>query len=143
MAILDAFKKKKDKKQEPKELGDVKIKKKEAEKEEKLEKIKTIGGVKKKEFSELAARVLKSPHITEKAMSAEKENKYIFKVNPNANKSEIKKAVQELYGVKVENVNIINIPRKKRRVGRTEGFKPGYKKAVVEVREGEKIEMGI
>ena len=68
-------------------------------------------------------------------------NKYVFKVSPRANKNEVKKAIEEVYGVKVEKINNINIPRKKRVRGRTEGWKPGYKKAVVTLKEGDKIDL--
>lgn len=97
----------------------------------------------KKDFSYAAYKVLKSPHVTEKAVSLGAQNKYVFKIRPDANGAEARKAIQELYGVKVENVNIIKIPRKKRKVGRSEGFKPGYKKIIVTLREGEKIETGV
>ncbi len=97
----------------------------------------------KKEFSHAAYRFLKSPHITEKAVSLGAQNKYVFKISPEANGVEAKKAIQELYGVRVENVNIIKIPRKKRRVGKSEGFKPGFKKIIVTLKEGDKIESGI
>lgn len=119
---------------------------------EKEEKPKIAEKVSKKEFSKAARpagsrglsfgayRVLKSPHLTEKATNLASQNKYIFKVMPKANKVEIKKAIQDLYGVKVRDVNLINIPKKRRRLGKTEGFRPGYKKAVVTLAEGEKIE---
>jgi len=90
----------------------------------------------------LAWKVLAEPHITEKATYLEKDNKYVFKVFVKANKTEIKKAVESLYGVNVEKVAIINIPRKKRRAGRQrEGWRKGYKKAVVEIQKGQKIEI--
>ncbi|KPJ55009.1 hypothetical protein AMJ47_02440 [Parcubacteria bacterium DG_72] len=90
----------------------------------------------------MAWKVLAEPHITEKATYLEKDNKYVFKVFVKANKTEIKKAVESLYGVNVEKVAIINIPRKKRRAGRQrEGWRKGYKKAVVEIQKGQKIEI--
>lgn len=139
MALLDVFKtkpaKSDKKKTEKKVSDDVKVEKKE---EIKIEKSAQI----KKEFSQIAVKILKAPHVTEKAMSLNQENKYIFKVSDEANKPEVKKAIQELYGVKVVDVNIINIPRKKRRLGRSEGFKSGFKKAIVTLKQGEKIETG-
>lgn len=87
------------------------------------------------------SKLILTPQITEKATDLKAQDKYIFKVARIANKSQIKKAVQALYGVKVISVNIINIHRKSRRIGRTSGFKPGYKKAVVTLAKGEKIEM--
>lgn len=97
----------------------------------------------KKEFSHAAYRFLRSPHITEKAVGLGAQNKYVFRVNPETGGVEAKKAIQELYGVRVENVNIIKIPRKKRRVGKSEGFKPGFKKVIVTLKEGDKIESGV
>ena len=72
-------------------------------------------------------------------------NKYVFKVSFDANKTEIKKAIEKMYNVKVEKVNIIHIPGKKRRLGRIEGWrkglKRGFKKAIVTLRKGDKIEV--
>ena len=68
-------------------------------------------------------------------------NKYVFKVYPNANKIEIKKAIEGVYGVDVLSVNVIKIPKKKRRLGKVQGFKAGYSKAVVKIRDGQKIEI--
>jgi len=89
--------------------------------------------------------ILQEPHITEKATDLVKQRKYVFKVSSSANKIEIKKAVEEAYGVKVADVNVIHIPGKQRRLGRTEGWrrglKKGFKKAIVTLKEGEKIEM--
>jgi large subunit ribosomal protein L23 len=84
---------------------------------------------------------LKSPHITEKASDLTKVNQYIFKVFPRANKTEIKKAVENLYGVNVISVKIINIPPKRRTLGRISGWRKGYKKAIVKIKEGQKIEL--
>jgi len=64
--------------------------------------------VNKRSYSR-ASLVLDSPHITEKATEMEKENKYIFKVSPKANKIEIKKAIEATYGIDVLDVNIINV----------------------------------
>ncbi len=85
--------------------------------------------------------VILAPQITEKTTDLSAENKYVFKVSPRANKSQIKRAVRALYGVKVVGVNIVNIHRKARKIGRTSGFKPGYKKAIVTLAPGQKIEV--
>jgi len=89
--------------------------------------------------------LIKSPHITEKATDLSSFNKYIFKVSFNANKTEIKKAIEKIYNVKVEKVNIIHIPGKRRRLGRMEGWrgglKRGFKKAIVSLKKGDKIEL--
>jgi len=135
MSIFDRFKKTK-KEPEKKEIKKVEEKKEAVKEEAKMPARK----VEKKQFSN-AWRILKSPHITEKATSLAAQNKYIFKVMPKANKIEIKKAIQDLYGVKVKDVNLINIPKKRRRLGRTEGWRAGYKKAIVTLAEGEKIEI--
>ena len=86
-------------------------------------------------------KILAKPHVTEKATDLAGKNQYVFKVWPASNKSEIKKAVEELYGVNVLNVRIINIPAKQRRLGRITGERGGYKKAVVKIKEGQKIEV--
>jgi len=86
-------------------------------------------------------KTLIAPHITEKATALAKDNKYIFKVFKKANKNEIKKAVENLYKVNVLDVKIINIPRKRRRLKGRLGWKKGYKKAIVKIKEGEKIEV--
>lgn len=84
-------------------------------------------------------RVLKEPHISERATALTKQNKYVFKVKTKANRVEIKKEVERLYNVDVINVNIINLPRKPRRLGRTKGFRSGFKKAIITLKHGQKI----
>ena len=96
--------------------------------------------VKKKDLREVY-KILKEPHISEKATVLTDQNKYVFKIMPRANKVETKKAVENLYGVRVKNVNIINVHRKRRMLRGIEGFKTGYKKAIVTLKEGEKIEI--
>lgn len=98
--------------------------------------------VSKSQFNS-AYPILISPHVTEKATAASGENSYIFKVYPRANKTEIKKAIQYFYKVKVIGVRIINIAAKKRRLGRTRGWKHGYKKAIVRIRKDQKIDLTI
>lgn len=128
MAILDIFKKKEKTEEKPKE--------KIPEKKEAAEPIKN-----KKPFSGAACRLLKEPHISEKATDLTKEDWYTFRVRPEASKKEIKKAIEELYGVKVICVRTINIPSKKRRLGRIEGQRKGYRKAMVQLKKGQKIEV--
>ncbi len=88
-----------------------------------------------------AEEILIEPHITEKATELAQDNQYVFKINPKANKSEVKKAVEETYDVDVVKVRTLNSPRKKRRKGRIEGWKKGFKKAVIKIKEGQKIEI--
>ena len=86
-------------------------------------------------------RILKTPRITEKATDLAEKNQYIFEIYPRANKNELKKAIKDIYGVDAVSVRIINVPRKKRRLGRIEGFRKGYKKAIIKIKEGQKIEV--
>lgn len=88
-----------------------------------------------------AYRILKTPQVTEKATGLVGQNQYVFKVWPRANKVETKKAIEDLYGVDVISVKIIKVPRKRRRLGRISGFRKGYKKAIVKIKEGQKIEV--
>ncbi len=85
--------------------------------------------------------VLLSPLLTEKGtLLKEKDNKVLFKVARDANKIEIKKAVEEIFKVKVNRVTTINCKGKKKRLGRYEGKRPDWKKAVVSLKEGEKLD---
>lgn len=85
--------------------------------------------------------VLLSPLLTEKGtLLKEKDNKVLFKVARDANKIEIKKAVEEIFKVKVNRVTTINCKGKKKRLGRHEGKRPDWKKAVVALKEGEKLD---
>ncbi len=88
-----------------------------------------------------ANSVLLAPHIAEKPTILAEKNQYVFKVYPRSNKVEIKKAVEKVYNVNVESVKIIKVPRKRRRVGRTTGWRKGYKKAIVKVKKGQQIEL--
>lgn len=89
----------------------------------------------------LITGVLLSSHITEKSSDGAAKNKYVFSVARDTNKHMVKKAVESRYGVHVDTVRILNMPGKERRRGRQIGWKSGFKKAVVRVREGEKIEV--
>ncbi len=84
---------------------------------------------------------LKKPHISEKATDLAERGFYTFKVEKGSNKREIKEEVEKKYKVTVTSVRVVNIPSKKRRVGRTEGTKKGYKKAVVKVKKGQVIDL--
>lgn len=84
--------------------------------------------------------VLKKPVLTEKSMTlSAEENKYTFDVDVNANKIEIKQAVEAMFGVKVESVNVMNVKPKKKRMGRYEGKTNRRRKAIVKLVEGESI----
>ena len=85
--------------------------------------------------------IIQGPIITEKTMALkEKNNQYTFKVLKSANKIEIKQAVEEIFKVKVVSVNTINVLPKRARVGQHVGFKPAYKKAIVELAKDNKID---
>ena len=85
--------------------------------------------------------LIKNPLLTEKATEMTAWNKYSFAVKKEANASEIKKAIKQIYKVDAVKVNIVNVKPKKRRLGRTVGTKPGYKKAIVTVKDGQKIDI--
>lgn len=135
MSVFDIFKKKElEKKAEKKEKKAPKVK---VEKKEEVIK----PAVSKKKVIGASYGILNFPHVTEKATDLSEKNKYVFRVNKGANKNEIKKAVENNYGVNIASVRIINIKSKKRRVGKHMGVKKGYKKAIVEVVKGQKIEI--
>lgn len=85
--------------------------------------------------------VIQQPLVTEKSNIAREEaNIATFRVNPDASKHDIRRAVEELFEVKVENVRTMRQPGKKKRVGKIVGRKPAWKKAIVELAEGQMIE---
>ncbi|MCX7796056.1 MAG: 50S ribosomal protein L23 [bacterium] len=79
------------------------------------------------------------PIISEKSSMLRELGKYEFVVSPFANKIEVKRAIEEIFGVEVENVNIIKQKGKKKRMGIFEGKTSGYKKAIVTLKEGHSI----
>jgi len=81
------------------------------------------------------------PVVTEKSMDLLAENKYTFFVHPKANKTEIKNAIENIFSVKVEAVNTMNIKGKRKRMGRFQGYTPKRKKAVVTLKPGQKIHL--
>ena len=80
-----------------------------------------------------ARDIIIKPVVTEKSIGLMEHNKYVFKVALSANKIEIKKAVEEIFKVKVASVNTLNVYGKIKRQGRTEGLTGNYKKAVVQL----------
>lgn len=87
------------------------------------------------------ADIIIAPVITEKSMANRQNNVYIFKVAKSATKPEIKKAIEDAFGVSVESVNTLNTKSKKRRVGRYSGRTKTYKKAIVALSEGSSIDI--
>lgn len=84
--------------------------------------------------------IIKAPVVTEKSQSLGLNNTYVFKVDKSANKTQIKQTIEKKFGVKVESVNTLNTKSKKKRVGKYTGKTGGYKKAIVKLMEGSKIE---
>jgi large subunit ribosomal protein L23 len=145
MALLD-FLKRKEEKTKKTEKKPAKVSAAKKEKIEKKAEVKpAVNPVKsaapKAKNEKFSYEVIKSPHISEKASYLAEQNQYIFEILPNYNKKEVKDAVEGIYGVDVLSVNMIKIPAKKRRLGRTEGFRKAYKKAIVKIKEGQKIEI--
>jgi large subunit ribosomal protein L23 len=86
-------------------------------------------------------RIIRRPLITEKSTRQKDEgHQYVFEVDRNANKIEIQSAVEHLFKVKVNDVRTINVLGKMKRLGRRFGKRPNWKKAVVTVREGDRID---
>ena len=85
-------------------------------------------------------QIIKRPIITEKSMEMLDENKYTFEVDVRATKTNVKNAIEEIFGVEVEKVNIMNYKGKLKRMGRYQGFTRKYKKAIVTLAEGQTIE---
>ncbi len=86
-------------------------------------------------------QVLLAPVVSEKSYELIEQHKYSFKVHPDAHKTQIRQAVEELFGVKVLAVNVVKVQSKPKRRGMFRGTKPGWKKAIVQVREGDSIEI--
>jgi large subunit ribosomal protein L23 len=82
-----------------------------------------------------------APVVSEKSYSLIEDNKYSFRVHPKAHKTQIRQAVEELFDVKVEAVNIVKVKPKPKRRGWHRGTKPGWKKAIVQLQEGDRIEI--
>jgi large subunit ribosomal protein L23 len=86
-------------------------------------------------------QVLLAPVVSEKSYELHVSRKYSFKVHPEAHKTQIRQAVEELFDVHVTAVNVIKVQPKPKRRGMIRGQRPGWKKAIVQVREGESIEI--
>ena len=89
-------------------------------------------------MSRLSHDIILKPIITEESMMGTAFKKYTFKVAKDANKAEIAKAVEEVFGVKVAKVNTINVRGRKRRQGYNVGYTPSWKKAIVTLTEDSK-----
>ena len=87
------------------------------------------------------AQILIEPVVSEKSYHQITENRYTFKVHKDAHKTQIRQAVEELFDVKVVGVNVIKMQPKPKRRGMIKGARPGWKKAIVELRVGDRIEI--
>ena len=86
-------------------------------------------------------QVLIAPVVSEKSYSLLTDRKYTFKVHADAHRTQVRQAVEELFGVRVQAVNISKVQPKPKRRGLFRGRRPGWKKAIVQLREGETIEL--
>ena len=103
---------------------------------------KTTTKEKKEEKGRVINRMaITHPLITEKSTILGEHGKYIFLVKKESTKPEVKKAVEGIYNVEVEKVNVINTSSKKRRLGRTLGVRSGYRKAIVTLKKGHKLDI--
>jgi large subunit ribosomal protein L23 len=83
--------------------------------------------------------VLLAPVVSEKSYSLIAEGKYVFRIHQDAHRTQVRQAVEELFGVHVEGVNVLKVQAKPKRRGVSKGIRPGWKKAIVQLREGETI----
>jgi large subunit ribosomal protein L23 len=86
-------------------------------------------------------QILIAPVVSEKSYSLINDRKYTFRVHPDAHKTQIRQAVEEAFDVEVASVNTVQVQSKPKRRGYTAGRRPGWKKAIVELKEGHEIEI--
>ena len=86
-------------------------------------------------------QVLIAPVVSEKSYSLITDRKYTFRVHEDAHKTQIRQAVEELFDVQVQSVNVVKVQSKPKRRGFTRGRRPGWKKAIVQLKEGNEIEI--
>jgi large subunit ribosomal protein L23 len=88
-----------------------------------------------------ASQIVLAPIVSEKSYEASTRGTYTFRVHPDAHKTQIRQAVEQLFDVKVQRVNVIKVAAKPKRRGLFRGARPGWKKAVVQLRAGDTIEI--
>jgi large subunit ribosomal protein L23 len=88
-----------------------------------------------------ASQVLLAPIVSEKSYAASTGGQYTFKVHPDAHKTQIRQAVEQMFDVKVTRVNVIKVQAKPKRRGAIKGTRQGWKKAIVLLRAGDTIEI--
>jgi len=87
------------------------------------------------------SNILLAPVVSEKSYSGLADRRYTFKVHQDAHKTQVRQAVEQLFGVKVQSVNIVKVQAKPKRRGAISGVRPGWKKAIVQLHEGQTIEI--
>jgi large subunit ribosomal protein L23 len=85
--------------------------------------------------------VLRAPHVSEKSARVQENNQYVFEVAPNANKSLVKAAVEALFNVTVEAVNLVNVKGKVKAFRQRSGHRQGWRKAYVRLQDGQTIDV--
>jgi large subunit ribosomal protein L23 len=140
MGIFDKFKRKKD--EQPQKVSEKKARIDAEIKPAEVEQKKPVKAAAKTVAARgvLAFKILQKPVITEKTTMLSGSGKYVFHVHPDSNKSEVGKAVESAFKVHVTAVNIVKVSGKKRRYGRTQGHTKGWKKAIVTLQPGQRIE---
>jgi large subunit ribosomal protein L23 len=88
-----------------------------------------------------ASQIVLAPIVSEKSYEGSTRGTYTFRVHPDAHKTQIRQAVEQLFEVKVQRVNVIKVAAKPKRRGLHRGTRPGWKKAVVQLRAGDTIEI--
>jgi large subunit ribosomal protein L23 len=88
-----------------------------------------------------ARQVLIAPVVSEKSYALIEQNKYSFRIHEKAHKTQVRQAVEELFDVTVEGVNIVKVQSKPKRRSLSRGRRPGWKKAIVQLAPGDKIEI--
>jgi len=137
MGILDKIiKKDKEDKSPKKDIRSEKFLKK--QKKETIPKVKKVS---KDKIPNRYFDLIRKPHISEKTFNLSKESQYVFIVSDRSNKSEIKKAVESLYGVSVVSVNVISVPSKPKMSKGKPSVKSGYRKAIVKLAKGYSIDV--
>ncbi|MFH0928555.1 MAG: 50S ribosomal protein L23 [bacterium] len=149
MGLFDRFKSKKEQELKDKRATTsvpevapetvTKTKKEEASEEKLVEKTTELSTVKKLKGE--AARILVAPVVTEKSAYQANDSKYTFEVIPKANKIQVKKAIEQAYGVHVTRVNMESVRGKYVRFGRFFGRERSWKKAIVTLKKGERLDV--
>ncbi len=88
-----------------------------------------------------ASQIILAPIVSEKSYEGSTRSRYTFKVHGDAHKTQVRQAIEELFDVKVLRVNVITVQAKPKRRGAYKGVRPGWKKAVVQLRAGDTIEI--